>query len=658
MEATMEQNNKRITHPTAVSRWRLKKRTYRSDLDTATGISISLIDAASANSVDTAMPWLDWEDTEVERAPHLLLDHPHNSGGNFKLVEDETELPSDKGIYLPCLKGSQKMPIRESQADEGEREVSSRHTISTSRRRLLHLLGATGAAGLAGCSGDGGQGTETETGTKAETEAETKLQGSATIGITRSVSEDWQTVYGMTPYWARVLEPLALVTPELEAKPWLAKDWKRTDDKTWEFYLQEDVTFHNGEPLNADSVIFSLKKFLTEPAFSGFLQSWSKLKPKGIRKVDDHTVELTNTSAFPAMPQRLTHLFFVIQHTDSSKDKKWGGTIGTGPYKLEEIKPDDQMTVSAYDDYWGDVQPQMEELTFRYIEDDNTRALALTGGQIDVGMDLSPSQFDTLNNAKDTDAVAQTAARTGLLHFNNTEPPLKDITLRKALNYAVSQEKIIKGALNGIGKPARGHVPPMIWVSAHDSLPKYGPDKTKAKQLVEKSDYDGKTLNLVSNPGGKTVQNPKLTAQIFQQQAKDVGVEVEIQMLDSSAYDEAVTSGSAQIYHEGVFTSHAMPSDLFESYDRSHTAPSPPFEFDKETEQKLASLLKKADQSQKPQVQKKAFHDLEHLLVEQESIVAPLYYKKYIAGVNAKAAEFDWHPLILYNRMERFKLLK
>lgn len=550
------------------------------------------------------------------------------------------------------------MPKRESHTDDGEREVSPRHTISTSRRRLLHLLGATGAAGLAGCSGDGGQGTETETGTEADTETETKLQGSATIGITRSVSEDWQTVYGMTPYWARVLEPLTRVTPELETKPWLAKDWKRTDDKTWEFYLREGVTFHNGEPLNADSVIFSLKKFLTEPAFSGFLQSWSKLKPKGIRKGDNLTVELTNTSPFPAMPQRLTHLFFGIQHTKSSKDKKWGGTIGTGPYKLEEIKPDDQMTVSAFNDYWGKEPPQMEELTYRFIEDDNTRALALTGGQIDVGIDLSPSQFDALNNARNTEAVAQTAPRTGLLHFNNTEPPLDDITLRKALNYAVSQKKIIEGAQNGIGKPARGHVPPMIWLSAHDSLPKYGPDKTKAKQLVKKSDYDGEILKVISNTGGKTVQNPKLTAQIFQQQAKDVGVEVEIQMLDSSAYDEAVTSGSGQIYQEGVFTSHAMPSDLFETYDRSHSASSPPFEFDEETEQKLASLLMKADQSQKPKLQKNAIHDLEQLLVKQETIVAPLYYKKYIAGVNAKAAEFDWHPLKLYNRMERFKLLK
>lgn len=134
------------------------------------------------------------------------------------------------------------MPTNESQANDGQREVSLRHTTSASRRQLLHLLGAGASAGLAGCAGETGQGTDTETGTGNGTETDTgaELQKSATIGIPRNVTEDWQAVYGVTPYWARVLEPLTWVTPDFKAAPWLAKDWKRTGEKTWEFYLRED----------------------------------------------------------------------------------------------------------------------------------------------------------------------------------------------------------------------------------------------------------------------------------------------------------------------------------------------------------------------------------------------------------------------------------
>lgn len=553
------------------------------------------------------------------------------------------------------------MPTNETKADDDQRETPSSHTTSTSRRRLLHLLGGGATAGLAGCSGESGQGTATgtETGTGTATEIGTgeELQKSATIGIPRNVTEDWQAVYGVTPYWARVLEPLTWVTADFKAAPWLAKDWKRTGEKTWEFYLREDVTFHNGDPLNADAVVFSLRKFLTEPSFAKLLQDFAQLKPEGVEKIDDMTVKLNNTGPLSLMPERLTHLFFVIQHPNSSKEQKWGNVIGTEPYKEKELKPDDRLIVSAYDEYWRE-PPQMEELTYRFIEDDNTRALALTGGQIDVGMDLSPSRFDILNNAKNTDAIAQTTATTGTLHFNNTNPPVNDVKLRKALNYAVSQKKIVEGALNGIGEPAKGLVPPIMWFSAHDSLPAYGPNKSKAKQLIEESDYNGETLKLIANQQSTLIQNPKLIAQVFQQQAKNVGVPVEIQMLEGSGYSEAEnTGGGGHIFLSGEFTSHASGTDMFETYDTRYNL-GPPWEFDKKTEEKLASLLEKARSATNPEVAKDAYGQAERLLIVQEAILIPLYYQKYIVGTKANVMEFDWHPLKLYNRMEKFKQMK
>lgn len=554
------------------------------------------------------------------------------------------------------------MPKQESPTDHDQREVSPRHTTSTSRRRLLHLLGAGSVAGLAGCSAgdDGGtetgteQGVDTVTGTETDTEKE--LQRRATIGIPSNVTKGWE-VFGVSPYWHRMLEPLTWVTPKFKAKPWLAKDWERTGEKTWEFSLREDVTFHNGDPLNAEAVVFSIESILTDVPFSEFMQDFTQLKPEGIRKVDDLTVEFTNTDPFPNMPERLTHLFYAIQHPDSSKDQKWGGVIGTGPYKEEDIKPDEKLTVSAYEDYWRE-PPKMEELTIRYINDKNTRALALSSGEIDVGLKLSPSQFETLNSAKRTNAVAQPTPWTAVLHFNNTKSPTNDIKLRKALNYAVSQKEVIEGAISGIGDPARGPVPSMIWWSAHDDLPEYGPDKNKAKQLVEDSNYNGETLTIVSNSQPEIAENPKLTAQIFQQAAKDVGVDVKVKMMESAAFSDAENTGKGgHIFQRGSLTSHALAYDLLRQYT-SKGYESRPYTFPDELQTKIDSLFKEGRKSRDTETTKEVLGKIQRIIVEDEAIMIPLYYKRYVIGANAKASKFNWHPLKRYHQWEKFELMK
>lgn len=553
------------------------------------------------------------------------------------------------------------MPTQESSEDDSQREVSVYKTNTTSRRQLLRLLGAGGLAGLAGCSAADDEGTETGTEPGADTATGTatttgkELQQRATIGIPANITRDWQTVYGVSPYWHRMLEPLTWCTPEYKAKPWLATDWERTGKKTWEFNLRDDVTFHNGDPLNADAVVFSFKKLFTNPANGDFISGFANLKADGARKVDDLTVELTNTDPFPNMPERLTHLFFVVQHPDSSKDQKWGNVIGTGPYKEEELKPDDRLTVSAYDNYWRESQPKMEELTYRYIKDKNTRALALSGGELDAGLKLSPSQFDTLNNAKETNAVAQPTSWTAQLQFNNTKPPIDDVKLRKALNYAVSQKTIVNGALSGIGDPARGTVPPMIWWSAYDSLPEYGPDKAKAKQLVGESDYDGETLTIVSSSQPFVPENPKLAAQIFQQEAKAVGVDVEVKMLEPGAFDKAEEAGNGHIFQTGSLSSHALTYDLLAQFTSARVA-NHPYTFKADRQKKIDSLFKKGKTARDPAVTKDALGKLQHMLVEDVVIFIPMYYKKWVIGTRSNVAEFDWHPLKRYQRMERLEV--
>lgn len=564
--------------------------------------------------------------------------------------------PSGSGSHVPFLKGRAKMSTKEHQADHDQREVLIHQSTSTSRRQLLRLLGVGGIAGVAGCSADDAG---TATGTKPATDTETgtatatgkEQEKNATIGVPGDITSDYNAVWGgISPYYTRILEPLVWAKQDFQVEPWLAKDWKRTGEKTWEFSLRENVTFHNGKPLNAESVIFSFKAVLED---KGYFQSFISLKPSGLKKVDDLTVEFTTTKPRPQYPKQLSHLQTAIQHPDRSKD---GGAIGTGPYKLKDIKSGQFVTVSAAEGYWKDAA-QMETLKFRVISDDNTRALTLVGNKIDVGMSLPPSQFKPVKDAEDTDAVKQNTPTSTFLVFRNGVSPTSDVKLRKALNYAVSQKKIVDGAENGIGLPSNGFVPRVVWWSAHDTLPKYGPDKAKAKELVNQSEYDGETLQLILPSDPWVVSNPKLVGSIVKQAAKDIGVSVEVKIMGDEAFDkteESTNKGHLFLIAHATFSaSTKILLDVFTPSGSENIATS----LDEETGEQLESLLNKGLSAKDKKTTKEAWKQSQHIVVEENAFIIPLFDKQFVAGMH-KNIEFDFHPISRNSRFDQLKYFK
>lgn len=524
-------------------------------------------------------------------------------------------------------------------------EGSSRQTASTgrtgtpSRRQLLYLLGAGGVTGLAGCSSNPGGGTEQSPGgragspTETKTEKQRQLRKSATIGIRDDITSDFQKyIGGVSPDYTRIFEPLTWATQDLKIKPWLATEWRATGDKTWEFDIREDVKFHNGKPLNADAVVFSLKELLTTAG--SWIYTWAKTRPDGVKKKDDMTVEITNTKAAPGYPGKMTHLIFSIQHPDRSQ----GNPIGTGPYQFEGKKDGQRVTVSAFEDYWQGPMQKTEKLTYRILTDRNTRALTLKGGKIDVGHELPTSQFESIENAKSTNAKTQAQQAPVWVAFEDS-PPTTDIKLRKGLNYAVSQQTVIDGSQNGIGIPARGPVPKIVWWSAHDSLPEYGPDKAKAKSLVANSKYDGETLKLFADARSE-IPSVKVVAQILQQSAKEVGVDVEIKMMEGGAFDEAKEKQKGDLYL--IQDSIPRVGNLFlfnQDPTRNYLKSLEGFEGVEE----IQSLAEKARQSHDRSVMEESLRKAQHMVMDN-ALILPLFYKKYVTGMHTNI-EFDLHPI-------------
>lgn len=529
-------------------------------------------------------------------------------------------------------------------------------TDRKTRRNWLQILGAGGAASLAGCTGgDDTQNNDDPYGTTETTSAsgtdETTQSDDDTTELAQSqpatvaLSTDptagvWQVYGGVTPYYTNILEPLIWVTDDMKLKPWLAKDWTATGEKTWEFTLRDGVTFHNGDPLTAEAVVFSFKEVLNEWSWA---PGWLHLKPEGVKKLDEKTVEFTTTSPFPAFPGTIAHNMVAVQHP--SRNRKQGEVIGTGPFEVVDRKDKQYVKTEAFDDYWnGDVN--LPGLTFRVISDPNTRALSLKNNEVDVAYEPPKNKLDSLKKADETDAVTQLSPSTGTARLNMYKSPTDDVKLRKGLNYAVPQKLIVEEVLNGVGKPAKSPIAESIYWSAHEKLPAYGPNIDKAKSLVEESKYSGETLKLfVSNE----LTDGKLLAQVLQQQFKKAGVNVEIQVMEQSAFDDAVRNGKAHVEVTESGTNSGAADYLI--YETFHSKGDMNERLNKKNGtglynpgKEVDSLIEKGFQTSDKQ-KKEEVYEQALLKVMNQAAVVPLYYSEYIVAKYNDVGNLDLRPI-------------
>lgn len=519
-----------------------------------------------------------------------------------------------------------------------------------SRRRFLYLTGATGAvAGFAGCSGGGGGDGDGDgdgssdggdgSGDGGYGNGDVDLQDSVTIslGYTPNVVADfWVNLYGIMPYFTAVVEPLVWVNDEMELEPWLATEWEPTGDRTWEFALREDVTFHNGEPFTAETVVFSIGEIFDKfDNARPFLQIDG---PEGVRAVDDLTVEFTTLDPFPNFPGNIAHNMAAMQHPEAAERET--KPIGTGPFQLEEREAEQSATLGVYDDYWRDVEFPLSEITYTVIDDPSSRVLSLESHEIDVAYNLPTAQVNSLRDNEDTNVHLQQRPQIVYVGSNVHRSPTDDARLRQALNYATDQVELVETIIEGIGVPATGPVPEIIYWSAHDDVPTYGPegetfgrDLDRARALVDESSYGGEELEMLVNPRMATGSD---IAEVLQQWWSEIDVNVEIVQLEYAAHvdrwhggeahlrvgDNGVFNGAADILMYGLFHSEGQQNrEMYEAEGTGVMNLGP----------ELDELIEAARQSHDRDETIENYTAAQQMIME-EAVVVPLYYEEYIVG--------------------------
>lgn len=311
--------------------------------------------------------------------------------------------------------------------------------------------------------------------------------------------------------------------------PRLATAWESEDDTTWLLTLRDDVTFHNGEPFNAETVKFNVERVLREGfqrfAFLQFLES--------AEVVDDTTVRIKTKTPFPQFLNRMSQFYMVPKaYLEEVGDEEFNlNPVGTGAWKFVEWVPDSHVTLEANEEYWGEV-PKAKTLIWRTIPDEATRMSALLAGEVDHIRGLSPDQFDQVDADANLAATSVESLRTPFFFLYPDSPsgggePLADVRVRQALNYAVNTQAIIDALLGGrASRTATLMIPKLRCYDA--SIEPYPYDPEKAKELLAEAGYpDGFTIDMEAWSNGPSPK-PVETAQAVAADLAAVGITVNL----------------------------------------------------------------------------------------------------------------------------------
>jgi peptide/nickel transport system substrate-binding protein len=410
----------------------------------------------------------------------------------------------------------------------------------------------------------------------------------------------------------RIFETLVSLKPgTTELEPGLAESWEISDDGLqYTFTLREGVTFHDGEPFNAEAVCVNFNRWYNftgsfqNPSASYYWQTvfggFAETDPdsgapeeslfKSCEATDERTVVLNLTKASSAILGALSLSSFSIASPKALEEfgadegtvddegvfRPTGtfGTehpIGTGPFKFESWTRNDRLVLVRNDDYWGD-KAKLDSVIFRPIPDNAARLQALQTGEIQ-GYDLvEPQDVPTIEGDSNLQILDRPAFNVGYVGFNQKKPPLDKIEVRQAIAHGLNRQEVVDNFYGGRGEVAKEFMPPEV-VGYADDVTEYEYDPEKSKQLLQDA---GLTLPVeiefwypsdVSRP---YMPDPKRNFEAFAASLNDAGFKVTPRTAPwSPDYLGAVDEGNAQVYLLGWTGDYGDPDNFVGTFFQS-----------------------------------------------------------------------------------------
>ena len=329
-------------------------------------------------------------------------------------------------------------------------------------------------------------------------------------------------------------------------KPALAESWETVSDTEYRFKLREGVKFHNGYDLTAEDVVFSLERQMNSPKVKTFVSAI-----ESVTADDEYTVTVKTKQPYAPLLYNLSlpqSSIVCSKHFDelTAAGRKYSEQpVGTGPMVFSSWLPNDNFTVTAFDEYWGE-KPKATRISVRVIPESSSRTIALETGEIDIVESVPAVDIPRVMENKGLKTVTQTSTSVTYASFNTRKAPLDNVKVRQALSCAVDKQAIIDVICEGYAQQVNTIYPPAM-PSYDESIDLYPYDIERAKQLLTEAGYpDGFTIEIATSGDERN-----RIAQLLQSDFSKIGVNLEITLLEWGAYLDYIGGTGHQMYIVG-----------------------------------------------------------------------------------------------------------
>ncbi len=347
-----------------------------------------------------------------------------------------------------------------------------------------------------------------------------------------------------------VYEPLVWIKEDGSYQPCLAESWDVSDDGLeYTFHLVKNATFHDGTPFTAKDVKFTYE--------------WASTFPQGkkptamvdhVEVLDDYTVKIVCSYLDPVFFEFVNNMRIMSKdyvETKASDPEMKMEENGTGPYKLTETDGTAHAYLEAFEGHRNGA-PAIKKLEFRYVNEASSASVAFENGEITV-LEAPIAQGQVLADSGKFNFQKVAMKHTAIIALNCQKAPFDNKLVRQAFTLAMNKDDIITIADDGQAVPARIQAnPDTCWGVDFSKAPDMSYNPERAKELLAEAGYPNGLDLTAMGITFKTIAGGyhEKVAQVYQQQLKEIGVNVEIVATETP--DEDCVAGDFVIMNEGL----------------------------------------------------------------------------------------------------------
>lgn len=363
-----------------------------------------------------------------------------------------------------------------------------------------------------------------------------------------------------------VCETLVRLQPDFTTSAGLAEEVENPDPRTWIYRLRDGVRFHDGRPLTADDVVFSLLR-ATRSEQSTIAAAG--LNVRSIRRTGPLEVTVTLTQPDVLWNQQMAsragqvHEAAYVRQQGEAYGSPAGGLMCTGPYRLAKWEPGKGFTLTANDDYWDpQLRPKVASWELRFLTDTAALTNGLRSGEVDGAYALSPVSYPQLGDGQSGTLTFGPSPEVLSLAVARGDGPLADARIRRALSLAIDRQAIADTIYKGGAEPVRSILSPAMWGyarevfrAAYDELPATEVDGEQARALVEEAGRPSAPI-VIAAPA--TLPEFAETARAIQSFGEQIGLNVKTKLVSVTEFGALFADPRLREGIDGIVTESSV----------------------------------------------------------------------------------------------------